>query len=257
MTPIEEAQVMPEQESAALAVHVGLGGEQVTVFEAESLQLESESNSITVTDQLTYERMVEVGRRIQDCSKRWASWIQRPYDVVYGTYKRVLELKKAVQDPLDRGKRRAADEVLRFDREQEELRLAEEARRREEQERQEQERKLATASEAEAQGASEEVVQQILQQPSTAPTPSVSRTYTRAAGASTRANWVCEITDAAELVRFCALKKNAHFLEALELQRLILDHPTLNRLAKTHEAALGTIIPGVRGVNKGAASFRR
>lgn len=259
MNATATATPITEQESMGLAVHAGLKASEIAVFEAESLQLESEALSITITDQETYNRMVEAGQRIQSCIKRWANWIQHPYDVIYGSYQRVLELRKSIQAPLDRGKAHAAREIVRFEREQREAEEARNRQLREEQEKQEQERKLNLAAEAEAQGASEEVKQQILSAPSTAPTPKAAPTFEKATGAAvTSSNWGCEIYDVSLLVEYVAknMKKRPELLNLLEVENLKKSHPALNREAKTHKSALGSIIPGVRGVDNGKAGFR-
>ena len=245
-----------ENESAALAVHAGTDPTQIAMFEAESLQLHSQALGIRIVDQDSYNAAVEAGKSAAGFIKRWKEWIQHPYDVVYGTYQRILQTKKAIEGPAEEAKRHCGNEILRWDSEQEQARLAEQRRREEEQRKQEEERRLAAAAEAEQAGASEETVQQIIEQQSTAPKPTVAPAYQKAAGAAVRSNWMAEITDVAALARFVTLKKNEQFLEVLELKALIEHHPALNRLAKTHEAALNDILPGVRAVNKGAASFR-
>jgi len=238
-----------EKESAALAVHAGTDPTQIAMFEAESLQLHSQALGIRIVDQDSYNAAVEAGKSAAGFIKRWKEWIQHPYDIVYGTYQRILQTKKAIEGPAEEAKRHCGNEILRWDREQEQARLAEQRRREEQQRQQEEERKLVAAAEAEQAGASEETVQQIVKQQSTAPKPTVAPTYQKAAGTSVRANWSGEVTDFKLLVKAAA--KDAKLLSLLEINQ-----PALNAMARIHEATLCDVVPGTRGVNKGAASFR-
>lgn len=243
-------QVIPEPEASALALQTISDGTVIAEFESVALKLETEAKAIVVTDQ---ESLDNASAHIQEIDRReqiWENFIKRPYDVVFGAYKKILELKKAIAGPLDSGRTYLKGQVGAFIRKQEAERREQERLLAEEQRKQEDELKLKAAASAETAGVDEKGVQEILSAPSTAPRPAAPMTYRRPAGLSTRENWAGEVEDFHALVKAAAKNKNL-------LPLLQINQPALNAQARVYKGALSTYAPGTRGVDKGAVSVRK
>jgi hypothetical protein len=168
-------------------------------------------------------------------------------NITYSLYNRVLSTKKMLQMPVEEQLKPLTNAILTFEREQEELRQREERRLAEEQRKAEENRKLESAAAAEAAGMDEQSVNEILEAPSTTPTPAASPTFQRAASVSRREAWCAEVTDLWALVKAAA--KDKRLLPLLEANM-----PALNAQARSLKQALA--IPGVRAVDKGSVAVR-
>ncbi|MGH9734672.1 MAG: hypothetical protein ACRD8A_08800 [Candidatus Acidiferrales bacterium] len=234
----------------ALAVSAAVDQGQIAAYERDGRNLLAKVEGVTITDQDSYNCCAALGQEAARQEKNWAEWIERPYRVVYAAYQQIQGLKKSVGDTFAGAKRLAGQKVAQWDAEQEQLRRQEERRMAELQAQEEADRKIAAAAQAEQAGMSEQAVEQILNEQSVAPRPIAAPTYQRAAGTSVRDNWSGEVTDFHALVKAAA--KNKMLLPLLQINQ-----PALNSQARIHKAALADVVPGTRGVNKGAVAFSR
>jgi hypothetical protein len=234
----------------ALAVHAGIEPSQIAKYEATGARLLEAAKALTIADQDSYDQACALGTEAKTWEDHWAVWIERPYQVVFGAYKAVLAIKQNVGGRFLEAKRLAGQKIAKWDYDQEQLRLEHQRQMEAEQRKQELEQKLQAAVQAEAAGLAEEAVEQILEEPSTAPKPAAPQTYERTRSVSVRENWAGEVTDFHALVKAAAKNKNL-------LPLLQINQPALNAQAKTHKANLATAVPGTRGVNRASAAFRQ
>lgn len=252
---VETAQLIREEEIPLSVEAVSLAermGRIQAKLEAEMSRLEDAGkaiaqvvNSINPTDQHTYTELCE---RLNDNKtfvdgvsefiEPWRKLFYRPYTAIL---ERAKQISHAPEMSLANGKVRR----LQFEREVKAAAERETMRLKKEQEDREAEQRLAAAVKAEEMGLSETAVENILTQPSTAPTPVFVPQISRPQGVrKLPPNWQAELEDKAAFWRWAKQQKDMPAM-------LLIDMPTMNREAKTHKATLGQRFPGWRGVNKG------
>jgi hypothetical protein len=235
----------------------------------ESMTIYDKAKVLIVSDQLTYNLATELYKAALDIEKQ----VHAAHDPVcehwhklhkQATTNRDADLSKVVEaKKLFKSKAAAWQDEQERIRREEERRLQEEARRKAEEEARiareaaeaerkrlaaiEEEERLRLAAEAEAQGATQEQVTEILETPlaipepepffvqEPTPLPTVAPTYQKAAGFSVRMNYSAVVVDINELIRAAATNK--HFA-----QYLIPNQSAINALAKATKDAFS--LPG-------------
>ena len=236
-------------EAATLASHMGRIQARLTV-EMERLEQAGNAiaqvvNSIEPKDQTTYTELCE---RLNDCKKfndGVEEWADPWRTLFYRPYKAVLERVTTITLNSIIAYKRGKTRIIEFDREVKAAADRETLRLKKEQQDREAQQRLDAAVKAEDMGLSEQAVETILTQPSTAPTPIAAPAISRPQGfRKIPPNWQAELEDKAA---FWAWAKRQREMPAM----LLIDAPTMNREAKTLKATLGQKYPGFRGVNKG------
>lgn len=202
-------------------------------------------NGINPTDQASYAELCErlndnkaFLEKIDEFIEPWKKLFYRPYQAVL---ERAKTLSYAPQLSHTNGKNRR----LEFERRVKAEADAAALRLKKEQEDREAEQRLASAVKAEELGLSQQAVETILTQPSTAPTPRPAPMISRPLGVrKIPPNWQAELVDKAAFWKWAKAQKEMPHM-------LFVDAPTMNREAKTHRASLDKKYPGWRGVNKG------
>lgn len=234
IVPLRATVISTERESVS---------EKLLQFESSALVLAEKMAAVKVKDQDSYTVAGETFLEAKSFLKSSGDFVEPIRLITHGLYQRVLDIKKRLQGPVETNLQPLANEIKRFEREQEEKRQAEERRLAAELEKQEQERKLEAAAAAEAVGMDATSVDAILEAPSTVPAPVAAPTFQRVAGMSSRDAWCAEVTDLYALVK--AVAKDKKLLPLLQANM-----PALNAQARSLKTAMQ--LPGVKAVNKGS-----
>lgn len=210
--------------------------------EQEALEMRSMLAAIAITDQVSYDRAVDA--RIG--AKGWIKGAEEFFDGLvkpaYVAYKNLLDTKKKVIGPVENTVAAINLELLKWDKEQEQIRRAEQQRLENEALAEAERQREEDAKHLAATGADEETVAAVLSEPVQVTAPVVAaRTYEASKAVQYRDHWQAEVTDLHALVKFVA-KNKGHIA-------LLQPNPSaLNNLAKALKQTLG--IPGIKAVNK-------
>lgn len=193
---------------------------------------------------------------VVDARKQIAEHYDESIQAAHQQHKRLLAMKAEHDGPLAFLETAFKSAIITFDRKKEQERIeaqrkldaeAEEARKAEERVQ------LAAAKERGAGPAERAEIKRTI---AATPAPTAAPTYERSSSVTTAANWTAEIDGlegVIKLVKYVA-ENVSERLYLLEPDKLMKDHPNLNRLAKSQKDRLA--IPGVRAVDKGRVSAR-
>jgi hypothetical protein len=210
---------------------------QEVELRSEALTLQQRS-AIRISDQPSYDQAVEVLTAVKSFRKHWTQYWDPIRDGAYRSYKNILDKIKEHDDPMAQAEGTLKREILRWDDEQ--RRLQEEKQREEQRKAEEAAEALRVQQsvEAEAEGATDEEIKQLMSAPVLAVAPPVQPTYQRASSVTRRDNWGIEITDLKALLKAIGggkLKLSAEdsaelksFMEGLLKPRAVSDKETLN-----------------------------
>jgi len=214
---------MPETE----ALEVSLRNELATVKAQAAL---------TITDQPSYDRAVEILTGIKTWRKRWEEYWKIPRESAYATWKNITAKIKEADDPAAAVEATVKNRNRVWDEQQERLRqelqrkAEAEARAKEEAER------AAQSVEMELAGASDEDIAAVVDAPSTAVAAPVEATYQKASGISRRSNWKAKVTDLKALAKAVGAGK-------VPVDYILPNQSKLDARAKADQSTLA--IPGV------------
>jgi hypothetical protein len=151
--------------------------------------------------------------------------------------KTVLEFERKAREPFITARGIIDGKIVTYQQEQRRVQQEREDALRRAAKKIEDDRRLREAELAVAAGATEEQALEILEQPSTAPPPSVPLDVPRVAGLSFRESWKARVTDFNALVAWSAMHPE------MAASLLVPNETGINGLARSQKAALS--IPGV------------
>lgn len=251
-------------------------------LEQKALSLPEQAQALTIRDQATYDLAAEAMKGYAALEREIKDHYKPLKDAAFQAHRAVCGAETKMLEPVSRALQIAKAKVAEYQIEQERIRRDEEARMRAEAERRRmeeqrrleaeaaaaaerarkaaEEQKLADAVQAEAEGASSEEIQSILEAEVPAPVfaapiappmvaPVVAPRVQQAAGVSKpRDNWSAEVTNPLALAKFVV--DNPTFANLVQPNMV-----ALNQLAKAQKNLLS--IPGVRALNNPTISVRR
>jgi hypothetical protein len=247
--PLEQLHPSIREKLAEFEQRIGIA---VLQLEEESLQLSETVDVVTVTDQLTYEDLTEKTRSALAFVDRATNFFEPWRDLFYKPYNGLMERKRSVLGVLEGSIKAAKNRLLQFEREERQRQEVEAAKRKKEQDEQEAERKLQLGIQAEQARLEPAAVEQILDRPSTMPTPTAAPLQ-RPAGSSSRKKWEAEVFNIEQLI--CAAADRIRTGDKSLVPFLMANQSKLNDQARINEATLS--IPGVRAVNPGSLAIKR
>jgi hypothetical protein len=213
----------------------------------EVMTMPEQAKALTITDQFSYDFVVEFGKDASRKEKIILDFYKPRKAAARAVWQQWLDDEKMLLDPISETKRICASKIGTWDAEQARLRAEAQRKADEEAHRMEEEARLALALQAEEEGASEEITEEILSAPTRFIRPVVAPTFQKAAGVSGRSNWKAEIVDMKALCRAIADGKvPTNYVEGT---------PALNSRVRADKE--NSNIPGVRAVEDRITSFRR
>lgn len=161
----------------------------------EALSWPEKAKAITITDNASYTAAGELVKEVVAMRKRVQDHHKPIKDAAHKAHKAAIAAEKELLKPLEQAEQWLKSEMTKWQREQ--ARLAEMERRRleAEQKEREEEQRLALAAEAEQQGASQEVVDEILETPLPQAPIATPVTTEMVEGISTRTLYSAEVTN--------------------------------------------------------------
>jgi hypothetical protein len=204
--------------------------------------------AIEVKDQATYDLATHNFSTGKAFVEEVSQFIEPARVVTWNLYQKVMGRKKAILDTVERNIKAAGQNILQFERAQEEKRRMAQIEADRKAREQEETRRINMAAAAEKAGMSTESVEKILETPSTAPRPIVAETFQRSSVmGKTREAWKAEPLDEnafLTLVRAAGKKDGKHLLAYLQL-----NEAALNAHARATKTAMQ--IPGYKAVDGG------
>ena len=209
-------------------------------LQTQALGWPAKAKAIAIVDQSTYNRAAGLKLGLVDLRKQIVEHHADPKKKAFDAHKAIVAAEKRMLDPITEAEGIVNRSLAVWEREQEQKRLESERLVREAKAKLEEEMRLQAATEAEQDGAPDEVVEEILDTPIPLPDPVVAPTYTRVAGAAPRAkNWHAEVVDIKALCRAVADGTvSPNYVEA----NLV----ALNARARAEKSSL--VIPGIKAV---------
>lgn len=208
----------------------------------------AQAKAQVVEDQMGYDIAVAMGKAFSGIIKERKDYFAPRKAAAQQVHKMWVEAEKDSIQPLEEAKSIIGKKCLKYEREQEEIRRAEEARLRriaEEKARKEREEYERKQAELKERAAEEEISEEEKEQLSMEFEPTVEPTEIKVEntfhkGGQTRKTWYAEVTDLAALVEHC-FRSGEHEL-------LLANTTKLNQLAKAHKKE--STIPGVKFYTK-------
>lgn len=216
-------------------------------LQSQALTWPEKARAITIADQQTYDQATELLKGTAALEKEIKAHYGPLKQEAHEAHKKITAAEKSVLAPVQEASGILRSSVAQYASEQERLRREEERRLAEIARKEEEERRLSEAIEAEANGATVDEVEAVIERPSIAPMPRVQPAYMPTKGISTREIWHAEVTNIRELARAVADGRAA--------PTLIQPNMTaLNGLARSLKRAMNT--PGVKAVVETTTAVR-
>ena len=209
--------------------------------------LEQKARAIEIVDQTTYDQACEVARSAVEARKTIKERLEPGKAAAHTAWKEWVGLENEMLGLVEGAEKIAKGKLAKWDAEQERLRREEEARLAEEARKQEEDARLQEATAAEADGASEEEVEAILDELAPQVAVTAPRTYRRGTGVTTRETWSGKVTHKPTLIQYVA--KHPQFSHLFKI-----DQPALNNLARSQKDLLR--IPGIKAVKSTSVAIR-
>jgi gas vesicle protein len=212
-----------------------VGQEQELRSEALTIQQKS---AIKIVNQQTYNQAADALKQVKGFRNRWKAYWEPLRENAYSSYKAIMDKIREGDDPLAQAERSLKNSILDWDEAQrrEQERLQAEAQRKAEAD--EEAKRAQLAFEMEESGADEAAIEEVVSAPVVAVAAPVAPTYQKASGVSTRANWVCVVTDVKALCKAIGAGKlklsaedtqaTAEFFGSLLKHRAVSDKETMD-----------------------------
>lgn len=215
--------------------------QSVIEVEQGAIELQEQLEALSIIDQESYDAAVSARVKAKGWLKDASTFFDSMQNPAYEAYKKILENRKKVCNPVELHVLKLNQALLKWDSEQE--RLRKEAQREAEAaayKAAEEQRAIDAAALAQT-GADEETVASVLTAPvQVTESFAVAPTYEKSSAVQYRDNWSGEVTDLFTLVKAVAKDKS-------KLNLLQINQTALNQLAKALKETMS--IPGVRAVN--------
>jgi len=220
---------------------------EVKRMEQTALAWPDRARAITITDQDTYNKaamvLVEIVRLRKDIKAH-----HKPIkDATNKAHKEAVAAEKKLLEPIAQAESIIKGTVGQWDAEQERLRLAEQRRLQEAQRKAGEEARLALAAEAEANGATDETVEEILDTPVVQPAIVAKPTFQKANGVSRQERWGAEVVDIKALCRAVA---DGQAAPTMVLPNMV----ALNSMARAMRSTFN--VPGCKAVTTTSVAVR-
>lgn len=213
-------------------------------LETQAVAVRSEMAAIKIEDQPSYDLAVEKRTSAVKWLKDADAFFDPSIADAHALHKKLIGQKKTVCGPVQTTIEVINKELIRYDREQEQKRLARQRELDEQARKEAEEQKLADAIHMEDQGADAETVEAVLSEPVHAMAPVVAApTYQKSAAVVYRDNWNGECFDLSAVVK-AAAKGNK---TAMGL--LMINQSALTQMARAMKETLADAVPGCRAVN--------
>ena len=205
------------------------------------------AKAIAITDQHTYDEAAVLLRAVATLEREIVAYHKPLKEAANKAHRAVCEAEKGLLTPLTEARRIVSTAVAKWQDDQEKERRRQQALMEQTMRAAQEEQALEVAIEAEAGGAGEEVVEQVLASASAPVSVVAAPTYTRAAGIASRETWSAKIVSLKQLVQAAARN------DAL-LCYLLPNTVALNAQARALKTACN--IPGVQAVRDTGISVR-
>ena len=213
-------------------------GQQINEVTTLALSVPDQAKQISIKTMDDYVRAGEIMLTIKAIRKKITDTFKPIKQKMDAAKQEVLDQERAADAPLKEAEALLSPQIIAWNREQERLRQAEEARLREEARKQEEERRLQEAILAEQHGQKEEA-EAIMETPVQVAPVVVPKSVPKVSGMSIRDNWKFKITNEKLIPR----------------EYLKVDEVKIGQVVRALKSA--TTIPGVEVYNEGTVSGRR
>lgn len=218
-------------------------------WEQRGIETQQKFAAIVITDQSSYDVAVRERTNLKTVIEE--AGVEYDGDIAKANelHKSLIAKKKTICAPFENALKSISAALVRWDDEQERIRLAEQRRLEEEARKQAENDRIAEAEAMKAQGADKETIDAVLDAPIEVTVPVVAApTYAKSSAVVMRDKWGGEVTDLFKLVQYIA--KNKQHLNLVQINQ-----PALTQLSRALKDSMS--IPGIKAVNKrGAASGR-
>lgn len=208
--------------------------------------LEEKAKAIRIVDQHSYDQCYEIAARAVEARNGIKKRLAPGKTAAHAAWKEWVGLENDLLAMVTGAEKIAKVKIAAWDQEQERIRQEEQRRLEEEARKRAEEEKLAAAQAAQDEGAPEEELDAILDEPEVTAPAYVQPTYERR-GASSRENWKAQVVSLPALIKYVA----AH-PELIHLLQPAM--PAINAMARAQKAHLR--IPGVRVYNDTNVAIR-
>lgn len=213
-------------------------GQQINEVTTLALSVPEQAKQISIKTMDDYVRAGEIMLTIKAIRKKIIDTFKPIKQKMDAAKQEVLDQERAADAPLKEAEALLSPQIITWNREQERIRQAEEARLREESRKQEEERRLQEAILAEQHGQKEEA-EAIMETPVQVAPVVVPKSVPKVSGMSIRDNWKFKITNEKLIPR----------------EYLKVDEVKIGQVVRALKSA--TNIPGVEVYNEGTVSGRR
>jgi len=213
-------------------------GQQINEVTTLALSVPDQAKQISIKTMDDYVRAGEIMLTIKAIRKKITDTFKPIKQKMDAAKQEVLDQERAADAPLKEAEALLSPQIITWNREQERIRQAEEARLREESRKQEEERRLQEAILAEQHGQKEEA-EAIMETPVQVAPVVVPKSVPKVSGMSIRDNWKFKITNEKLIPR----------------EYLKVDEVKIGQVVRALKSA--TNIPGVEVYNEGTVSGRR
>jgi len=213
-------------------------GQQINEVTTLALSVPDQAKQISIKTMDDYVRAGEIMLTIKAIRKKITDTFKPIKQKMDAAKQEVLDQERAADAPLKEAEALLSPQIITWNREQERIRQAEEARLREEARKQEEERRLQEAILAEQHGQKEEA-EAIMETPVQVAPVVVPKSVPKVSGMSIRDNWKFKITNEKLIPR----------------EYLKVDEVKIGQVVRALKSA--TTIPGIDVYNEGTVSGRR
>ena len=168
-------------------------------------------------------------------------------EAAHKAHKTAIAAEKKLLDPLQQAETCLKRSIAAWDQEQQRIRQEEQRRLEAAQRKADEEARLALAQDAEANGATPETVDEILDTPVVTPSVVAAPTYEKGNGVSTSVRWHAEVVDIKALCLAVAQGRASANLVQPNL-------PALNGMARAMKQTMN--VPGVKAVSETTVAVR-
>lgn len=221
--------------------------DEAKALEQTALAWPDRAKAIVIRDQQSYDHAADLIREIVTLRKQVIEHHKPIKEAAHAAHKAALAAEKKLLDPLQHAEAFIKRGIGAWDMEQQRIRAERQRKLAEAQRKADEDARLALAAEAEAAGATEDTVDEILETPVVEPVMTAPPTYEQARGVSTRLNWRAEVTDLKALCR--AIGEGKAPINAAQPNL-----PVLNAMARAMKQTMN--IPGVRAVSEASVAVR-
>lgn len=179
-------------------------GNAEDILKTEAETLPSKANRLVIVDQATYDEVVEVGKGANALAKSIKDHYAPMKEAAHLAHKRICDAEKAMLAPVEQAVKTLKGKIAEYTAEQQRKQREEQARLELETRRREEEERLKMAEEAQQDGASAEVVDEILETAAPVVIPKAAPGYQAANGVSTRKNYRAKVVSIKDLCRAVA-----------------------------------------------------